>query len=219
MNQHPLTIKQKRILGIEATKAYDVEARAGRLQLPAEVATCSLTARREFWRHTVIAGVTRRVASASDMWQDEYLPVLREFQRLSGNSGKAYHTSVRQETGAACHCAPGCDWVRDMYHWMNQAGFKDGYVAVIMFAKFKTRDITRLSEGQLKQLHDTVVNRCRAKLKLGDTENRNKKQRKALPAGQASTPPPSPSARAGRDYVLKPAARPSPAPSPSDDPF
>lgn len=219
MNQHPLTIKQKRILGIEATKAYDVEAKAGRLQLPGEVATCSLTARREFWRHRVVAGITQRVASFNDMWQDDYLPVLCEFQRLSGNIGKAYKTSVRQEAGAACHCAPGCEYVRDMHQWLAKAGYRDGYATAIMFAKFKTRDITRLTESQLKQLHDTVVNRCRAKLKLGDTENRNKKQRKVLPAGQASTPPPSASARAGRDYVLKPAARPSPAPSPSDDPF
>jgi len=89
-----------------------------------------------------------------------------------------------------------------------------------MFGKFKTRDITDLKEHQLNQLHDTVVNRCRAKLGLGAAADRDKKQRAG--AGSQSTE----AKPTGRHYVLtKPTkfirpAKPAPSPTtvPDDEP-
>jgi hypothetical protein len=52
---------------------------------------------------------------------------------------------------------------------------------MITIMKSKCRGETKvenLTEWQLKQVHDTVVNRCRAKLGLGETGARNKKQRR-----------------------------------------
>jgi len=127
MNRNPLSKDQKRILGIEAVKAFEVERAAGRLHLPPDVATVSKTAQAKFWKEQVIARITQRVVSTNDVWQDEYLDVKREFERLSGNIGKAYTTSVRKETDAACHRAPGCEYVRDMHHWLAKADYKAGY--------------------------------------------------------------------------------------------
>jgi hypothetical protein len=192
-----LSTKQKRVLGMEATAAFNRLDKLDLIDLPAEVATCSKAARLEFWRHREVAAVTQRVCSFSDMSQGEYRPVLTHFQTLAGNMGKAYGTALREEVGAACHSAPGCEWVRDMHHWMAKAGYSEGYKVAIMRARFKTSDIADLNETQLKQLHDTIVNRCRQKLGLGEAWNRNKKQRGGPRVATSKRQP-------GRDYELKP---------------
>ncbi|MBV5324284.1 MAG: hypothetical protein J0626_02890, partial [Rhodospirillaceae bacterium] len=103
---------------------------------------------------------------------------------------------------------------------MSKAGYKDGYAIAIMKAKFHgITDLRLLNAGQLKQLHDTVVNRCRAKLGLGDPDSRNKKERGLVkssppeprePAATTPQPPaiapangsPPPASRS-REYVLR----------------
>lgn len=169
---------QLKILGIEATRAFDVQAKHDALDLPAEVASCGISARRDFWRQRETAQVTG-VCSFKEVTQRHYKPLLSHFQMLAGNAGAAFDSAHRAAQGAACHRAPGCDWVRDMHHWLSRAGFTTGYATAICKGKFKTSSIEQLSERQLKQLHDTVVNRCRAKLSLGETANRNKGQRAA----------------------------------------
>jgi hypothetical protein len=174
-----LSYKQLKILGAEATKAFNLYESLDLLDLPAEVASYKAKKpRMDFWRHREVAKATQRVCSFKDMLQSEYRKVKTHFETLSGNLGKAYDTALRDEKDAACHRAPGCEWVRDMHHWMSKAGYSEGYKVTIMRSRFKTSDLADLSEEQLKQLHDTIVNRCRQKLGLGDSWNRNKKQRR-----------------------------------------
>lgn len=211
-----LSKKQLKILSMEATTAFTRWEDLDLLDLPAEVASCkSKKARMDFWRHREVSKATQRVCSFKDLVQEEYLKVLVHFQTLAGNSDKAYNAALRGEVDAACHRAPGCEYVRDMNQWCADAGFSKGYITVLMRSKFKTSDITNLSERCLKQLHDTVVNRARAKLKKGDIANRNKKQtaQRGLQADiqvketgfftEAAPTPPAP-AKPGRTYTLQP---------------
>jgi hypothetical protein len=203
----------------------------------------SKSAQNEFWRHQQIALATQRVCSFKDMAQKEYKPVLHHFESLAGPAFKqraVQHTCDVVEA-PACQRAPGCEYARDMYHWMSKAGFSDGYISPIMKGKFRgITDLRLLNVGQLKQLHDTVVNRCRAKLGLGDADSRNKKERgisrgqsdnqtrgqsdlksPRLPVSLSDSPsqptngsPPPPVSRS-REYVLRP--RPAPSSIPRDN--
>lgn len=216
MSQRPLSTSQKTQLGIVSTAAYKHQLALGRVTVPGDMAKESKTAQMKFWIHQEIAASTKRVCTASDMVDDEYLSVKSHFQLLTGEAGKAFDTAHRDTQGAACHREPGCEYVRQMHHWLSKAGYAQGYMIAIMKAKFKgISEITRLNEWQLKQLHDTVVNRCRAKLGLGDDMNRNKKQRAkpvAAPAKAWSSEADVP-AKKERTYILhKPAPqRPDPA--------
>lgn len=242
---------QLRQLGIAATAAAKHQRALGVLSaatLPPDMRTASVSAQNEFWRHQQIAEATQRVCSFRDMCQDEYRPVMQHFEALAGPDYKARATesTVRTVENAACHRDPGCAWARDMYHWMAKAGFKAGYAIAIMKAKFRgITDIRLLNERELKQLHDTVVNRCRKKLGLGDPDARNKKARgvatsrrqtntqSPAPApapkpldGDESSPLPThgaaPGAPRSRTYILQPRSAPRPARravDPDNEPF
>lgn len=213
-----LSLKQKKILGIEAGKAFANLERHGLIELPADLRGCSKTARMDFWRQQQVAEVTQRVSSFCDAVQEEYRPLLAHFEQQAGKVAKAFDTQMKDVCDAACHREPGCAWVREMREWMAKAGYSAGYAAAIMRAKFKTTELSRLSERQLKQLHDTVVNRCRAKLGKGHAENRNKKQRNTpgqLPQ-QADQLPAEPG---GRTYILRPPQAPRPIEEDPEIPF
>jgi len=229
MSQRPLSKSQKTQIGIASTAAWQALSGLGQIELPGDMAKESKTARMKFWVHQQISQITQRVCSASDMIDDEYLDVKSHFESLAGQAGKAFGTAHREAQGAACHRDPGCEYVRQIEYWMHEAGFKPGYMYAIMKGKFKHTDLTRLNERQLKQLHDTIVNRARAKLGLGDTQNRDKKQRvqrlrdqrqarqgQAPPEGQGDAPPPEPRQPSkSRDYVLRPHRK----PDPDNEPF
>lgn len=208
MSARPLSRAQKTQIGIHATAAWQHQTALGAVDLPADMAGETKTARMKFWQHQIIADVTQRVCSASDMIDDEYLDVKAKFQSLSGESGKAYDTAHRSAQDAACHRSPGCEYVRDLNHWLAKAGYQSGYAIAIMKAKFRgITDYARLSEFQLKQLHDTIVNRCRQKLGLGEPDNRNKKQRAARhqPAPADASDSSDHREQKSRTYTLKPA--------------
>lgn len=231
MSQRPLSKSQKTQLGILGTAAWQRQLDLGQVQLPGDLATASKTARMKFWIHQVIGEVTQRVCTAADMVDDEYLPVKARLEVLAGQSGRGYDTAHREAQGAACHRDPGCAWVREMRQFMAQAGLNEAYLVAIMKGKFRgCSQIERLSEWQLKQLHDTIVNRCRAKLGKGSTQTRNQKQRRDRQAGAGATvaaeQPPAGNGQ-GRTYILRPSSaprrRPDPAPQadpgPEADPF
>ena len=231
-----MSLKQLKQLGIAASAAVAHQRAMGAFEMPADMGTASKSAQNEFWRHQQIALATQRVCSFKDMVQDEYKPVLQHFEALAGGSFKqraVQHTCDVIES-PACQRAPGCEYVRDMHFWMAKAGYKDGYAIAIMKAKFRgITDLRLLREHQLKQLHDTVVNRCRAKLGLGDAGNRNKKERGVSPQRDVKAKPQNPSpishlpsaelpangspppASKSREYVLRP--RPSNAGIPRDN--
>jgi hypothetical protein len=217
-------------LGIAATAAVKHQRMVGAFEIPPDMANASKSAQNEFWRHQQVALATQRVCSFKDMVNDEYNLVMQHFEALAGPfwKGRATKRTVKVIENADCDRAPGCEYVRDLRHWMAKAGFKDGYLFVILQQRFKGADIRSLRTWQLKQLHDTIVNRCRAKLGLGDPDNRNKKQRQgdretirqgdakpaSLPVSKSQslpasvTPPaagaaPAPVSRS-REYILRP---------------
>ena len=191
-----MSTAQLKQLGIAASAAVAYQRSLGAVDVPADMRTASKSAQNEFWRHQQIALATQRVCSFKDMVQDEYRLVIQHFEALAGPDYKAraVNSTVRVIEDAACHKAPGCEYVRDMYFWMSKAGYKDGYMIVIMKAKFRgITDLRMLREYQLKQLHDTIVNRCRAKLGLGDPDGRNKKDRGIMPRQGTKPEPQTPS--------------------------
>ncbi|WP_395737434.1 hypothetical protein [Prosthecobacter sp.] len=218
--------EQLRQLGIAASAAARHQRSIGVLSaetLPPDMRTASKSAQDEFWRHQQVAAATQRVCSFKDMVQDEYRPVMQHFEALAGPDYKerAINSTVRTVENAACHRAPGCEYVRQMNEWLALAGYKPGYAIAIMKGKFRgITDMRLLREHELKQLHDTVLNRCRAKLGKGDPDNRNKRARgkgapaqtreraaetPPLPAQQpANGSPPLPGAPRSRTYILKP---------------
>lgn len=214
MSKRPLSISQKQQLGIVSTAAWKRQSELNRIELPGDMATASKTARMKFWVHQQIAAKTQRVCTAADMIDDEYLAVRTHFEALADLTGRAFDTAHREAQGAACHREPGCAYVREMRSFMDLAGFSPGYMTVIMKAKFRgCSQLEKLTEYQLKQLHDTIVNRARAKLKKGETANRNKKQRERSEPSAAA--PEGPSKQ--RTYVLKPSVKPLPRPPADDD--
>lgn len=226
MSMSPKQLKQ---LGIAANAAAAHQRSLGALDVPADMRMASKSAQNEFWRHQQIALAKQRVCSFKDMVQKEYKPVLQHFEALAG---PAYQQRAVQHTcdvikAPACQRVPGCEYVRDMYHWMTQAGFSDGYIFPIMKGKFRgTTDLRLLNAWQLKQLHDTVVNNARNKLGLGDPDSRRKKERgigrgqsdhqtrgqsespcpivspSDCPAEPANGSPPPPASRS-REYTLR----------------
>ncbi len=234
MSMSPAQLKQ---LGIAASAAVAHQRTLGVVAMPADMRTASKSAQNDFWRHQQVALATQRVCSFKDMVQDEYVKVIQHFEALAGPDYKtrATKSTVRLVEDAACHRAPGCEYVRDMYHWMAKAGFGEGYRIYIAKAKFRGEtDLRMLSEKQLKQLHDTIVNNARKKLGLGSDDDRRKKERgvsppkgtkpeaqspspishlpsPAQPPANGSPPPVSKS----REYILKP--RPAPSSIPRDN--
>jgi hypothetical protein len=216
--QHRKQLKQ---LGIAASAAVAHQRSLGVIVMPPDMQSASKSAQNEFWRHQQIALATQRVCSFRDMVQSEYKTVLQHFEALAGGAFKqrAVNHTCDVIEAPACQRDPGCEYVRDMYFWMSKAGYKDGYAIAIMKAKFHgITDLRLLNAGQLKQLHDTVVNRCRAKLGLGDPDSRNKKERGLVKSSPpepsqpaAATPPPAiapangspPPASRSREYVLR----------------
>lgn len=221
-----LSAKQIRQLGIVSSAAVAHQRAIGALtlaSLPADMRTASKSAQNEFWRHQQVALATQRVCSFKDMVNDEYRPTMQHFEALAGDAYKAraVNSTVRVVEDAACHRVPGCEYVRDMYVWMKDAGFSEGYRVHIAKAKFGgITDLRMLSTHQLKQLHDTIVNNARKKLELGDDADRRKKERAkraGLPVepmkhtetpSLPSLPVPgvngSPPASKSRTYILKP---------------
>lgn len=166
-------------LGIAATAAVQHQRMVGAFEVPADMRTASKSAQNEFWRHQQVALATQRVCSFKDMNNDEYNIVMQHFEALAGPCwrGRATKRTVKVVENADCDRAPGCEYVRDLHHWMAKAEFKPGYLFVILKQRFRGADIRDLRTWQLKQLHDTIVNRCRAKLGLGDPDSRNKLSR------------------------------------------
>jgi hypothetical protein len=222
MSMSPAQLKQ---LGMAASAAVAHQRSLGAVVMPADMVKASKSAQNEFWRHQQIALATQRVCSFKDMVQDEYRTVMQHFEALAGPGFKqrAVASTVRVVENAACHRAPGCEYVRDMYFWMAKAGYQEGYAVAIMKGKFRgVTDLRLLNERQLKMLHDTVVNRCRAKLGLGEAENRNKKERgveTGRPSDSQTVRQPEPERQRGavlpangapppvgksREYVLRP---------------
>lgn len=221
MSLRPLSASQIRQLGIVRSAAFKHQWASGLVALPPDLERASKKDQADFWAHQEIAKATQRVCSSRDMIDDEYNDVMLHF---TGLCGPEYREEAPKRLGkviegAACDCAPGCEYLRDMHQWLAKAGYKVGYAVAICKGKFRGEtDFRRLSESQLKQLHDTVVNRCRAKLGLGDADNRNKKQRQKdwetrragdsesqpqnLPVSQS--PVSKSSGPKSRDYVLKP---------------
>ncbi len=233
-----MSLKQLKQLGIAASAAVAHQRSLGAFEqgMPTDMVTASKSAQNDFWRHQQVALATQRVCSFRDMVQDEYKTVLQHFEALAG---PGYQQSAVKHTcdvieSPACQRAPGCEYVRDMYFWLAKAGYKEGYAIAIMKAKFRgITDLRLLREFQLKQLHDTVVNRCRAKLGLGAADSRNKQERGVKAARQSDketvrpsepelslpaqipangSPPP---VSKSREYVLRP--RPTSAGIPRDN--
>lgn len=181
MSKRLLSKSQIQQLGIAATRAFEVQDKLGLADLPADLQGASKSARAEFWRHTQVSEVTQRVCSFKDAIDDEYLKLKQHFEALGGVAvkTKATATTVRLVGQAPCHTSPGCEWLRDMHDWLRKAGFGTGYMITLMKSKCRGETkVENLTEWQLKQVHDTVVNRCRAKLGLGETGARNKRQRR-----------------------------------------
>lgn len=221
---------QLKQLGIAASAAVKHQRLVKALSaetMPPDLRGASASAQNEFWRHQQVALVTQRVCSFKEMSQAEYNSVMQHFEALAGPfwKGRALKRTVKVIDGADCDRAPGCEYLRDMRHWMSKAGLHESYCLPIM-KRWQATEIRALRTWQLKQLHDTVVNRCRAKLGLGDAANRNKKARQGdgetVRQGDHETPKPqalTPSK--AREYILKPRA-PRPAnyvPDPEIEPF
>jgi hypothetical protein len=224
----PAQLKQLGIAASAAVKHQRMVKALSAETMPPDLRTASASAQNEFWRHQQVALVTQRVCSFKEMTQAEYNPVMQHFEALAGPfwKGRAVKRTVKVIDGADCDRAPGCEYVRDMRHWMSKAGLHESYCLPIM-KRWQATEIRALRTWQLKELHDTVVNRCRAKLGLGDAANRNKKQRaerKAQSAEPQKAEPQSLTASApakAREYILKPRS-PRPAnyvPNPEIEPF
>jgi hypothetical protein len=182
MSKRLLSKQQIQQLGIAATRAFAVQDKLGLVEMPGDMKGASKSARSTFWRHQQVSEVTQRVCSFKDAIDDEYLKLKQHFEALGGVAVKAQATAttVRLIGQAACHREPGCEYVRNMHDWMRKAGFGEGYMVWLMKRKFAGETkLENLTERELKQLHDTLVNRCRAKLGLGSTGARNKKQRRS----------------------------------------
>lgn len=227
MSQRPLSKEQIRQIGIVRSDAFKHQCALGAVTFPSDLVNASKKDKADFWAHQEIAKATQRVCSTREMVDDEYAMVKLHFVALCGPE---YRDEVPKALGkviegAACDREPGCEYLRDMMQWLAKAGYQIGYAIAISKAKFRGEtNFRRLSEWQLKQLHDTVVNRCRAKLGLGDADNRNKRQRGigakgtpvkpvSKPQPKLSIPPqpmPAPTERPAsqpqktREYTLKP---------------
>jgi hypothetical protein len=179
-----LSLKQLKQLGIAASAAVAHQRSLGALEVPPDMRTASKSAQNEFWRHQQVALCTQRVCSFKDMVNEEYRPMMQHLEALAGPAfqRRATESTVRVVEDAACHRVPGCEYMRDMYHWLTKAGYKDGYAIAIMKGKFRgITDLRLLREHELKMLHDTVVNRCRKKLGIGSDDDRNKQERGVQP--------------------------------------
>lgn len=183
-----LSIAQKRQLGIAATAAFNRLASLDLLDLPAEVVTCTKTARMEFWRQRETASLLG-VVSFSEVKNDDYLKLKSRFQQLSGELGKAYDTTLRDVRGDAATTEEGAPILRQIWWAAGQAGFKPAYVEVIARNKFGNSQISTLTLKQLEDLRNTIMNRMRAKQGKGDVDARNKKQRAQRQARSQSKPP------------------------------
>lgn len=227
-------------LGIAATAAVKHQRMIGEIcaeKLPPDLRTASKSDQNEFWRHQQVAQVTQRVASFKDLADlrpqggpDEYSLMMQHFEALAGPfwKGRATKRTVRIVEDADCDRVPGCTYVREMANWMAKADFHFPNYFLPIIRRWrdasgaKIEDYRRLRTWQLKQLHDTVVNRARAKLGLGDADNRNKKARlgdSESPHLPVSTSPSLPAAPLkAREYVLR--TRPAKhIPDPDNEPF
>jgi hypothetical protein len=161
----PLSKSQLQQLGIAATAAFKRLDQLDLLELPADVATCSKSARMEFWRQRECASITP-FCSFRDLTNDLYLKVKTHFEKIAGIESKASNESSH--------------WLREMWQWAKQAGLGPGYIATVCKNRRFPTQLDQLDARQAKQLHDTIVNRARAKLGLGEVKNRNKKQRRTV---------------------------------------
>jgi hypothetical protein len=168
-----LSLPQKTQLGIAANAAFTNLEALDLLDLPGEVQTCSKSKRVEFWRQREVmhslAG-TRSPAAESgsfrDMRNEDYKLVHDRFTKLAGGTPKA-----KPSTPA------GWGLLQQLMQTAAVAGLHENYVKAIAQNKYKTSDLTSLSEWQIKKLLFTINNRSSAKRGVGDTKSRNKSQR------------------------------------------
>lgn len=222
-----MTPAQLKQLGIAASAAIKHQRMIKALSadaLPPDLRGASISAQNDFWRHQQVSLVTQRVCSFKDMADlraqggpDEYALVMQHFEALAGPcwKGRAISRTVKIVESADCDRVPGCEYVRDMRHWMAKADFAFPHYCLPIMKRWKADDIRALRTWQLKQLHDTVVSRCRAKLGLGDAANRNKKQRSEGQRAKSGEPAP---ATKTREYTLTPRTAP-PVIDPDNMPF
>lgn len=214
MSMSPKQLKQ---LGIAASAAVAHQRSLGVIVMPPDMQSASKSAQNEFWRHQQVALATQRVCSFRDMVQKEYKPVLQHFEALAGGAfqQRAVNHTCDVIEAPACQRAPGCEYVRDMYHWMAKAEYKESYIIPIMKGKFRgITDLRLLNVGQLKQLHDTVVNNARHKLGLGDADNRRKLERGITsPQKDAKAEAKTPSSISDLPSPAQPPANGSPPPA------
>ncbi len=214
MSQRPLSKEQIRQLGIIRSAAFRHQWSLGLVALPPDLERASKKDQADFWAHQEIAKATQRVCSTRDMIDDEYSSVKLHFVSLCGPDFRDEKPKALGKVieGSAADRAPGCEYLRDMYQWLAKAGYGVGYAIAISKAKFRGETNFRLlSENQLKQLHDTVVNRCRAKLGLGNADNRNKKERQGRRVegggsriADSHQPSSTSSGPKTREYILRP---------------
>lgn len=167
-----LSKSQLQQLGIAATAAFKRMDELDLLELPADVKTCSKSARMEFWRQRECASITP-FCSFRDLPNDLYKKVKEHFEKIAGKAPSA---------------SGGSHWLREMWQWANRAGLGAGYIFKVCQARRFPTQLDQLDERQAKQLHDTILNRARAKLGLGETENRNKKQRRRVTPAAKTDP-------------------------------
>lgn len=165
-----LSHSQLQQLGIAATAAFKVQAAHDLLDLPLDVQRCTKSAQIEFWRQRECASITG-ICSFRELDQRHYLAVRDYFQKLAGITPQPSSFSHHPSDATANH------WLTEMWKWAAKAGLHPSYVAIIARNKFGHVNYEQLTLEQSKQLHDTLLNRARAKLGKGHTENRNKKQR------------------------------------------
>lgn len=160
-----LSLKQLKILGMEATLAFDLAEKHDALELPAEVMNCSKSARRDFWRQREAATITG-FCSFKELNQSHYRPLLTHFQKLSGNTSGAFATALRDARDAAATTPAGAGLVRDLWHWASKAGLGRAYVTKVCQNKFGASNLDDLTMPELKQIHATIANRARKKLAI-----------------------------------------------------
>ena len=208
MMSHP----QLQQLGIAATKAFSFLRQRDQLALPADLNDATKSDQMTFWRHRECAVALVRAgrpgkcsfrALVKTQAVDEYRIVKGHIENLiPADQPKALRTAVRDATNAACTRDPGCEYVRQSFVALAEAGQQQGYFYAILKGKFSKSHgpsvkIEDLTERELQQLMFTIINRMNAKRGVGEAANRNKRSRQK-PAVKKQEP----AAKPGRTYTL-----------------
>lgn len=188
-----LSSSQLQQLGIAATAAFARLDGLDLLDLPPDLRGATKSDRITFWRQRECAAVTGICSFRELDSKQHYVRVHDHFAKIAGLPLKGRDTPADRAA-----------LLREMWDMAREAGLSEGYVFTICHAKFKHGHVEQLHDHQVKQLHDTVCNRARAKLGTGHADERNKKQREQRRE-----------AKAGRTYEMKTAGKYVPRPKPA----